>query len=91
MSTGEIMTWENSFEEGFHGILTRPDGEAGCLSKIQGSSSWIPLDKCSPDNAGKFLIAAQRLHNATQATDSTIAQIQAFANEVKKLQLNQVG
>ena len=58
----EIIRWQESYPEGFHGILTNPDGESGFLSRIGTGSSWTRIGE--GQDSVEVMNAARNLHNA---------------------------
>jgi len=80
----EIIKWQEGQGDGFHGILRNPAGEDGLLSNIGGSTTWIPIENCLPDEIGLLTEAAQHLHNAMLNTNTPLHMIKFLSGEVDK-------
>ncbi len=71
-----VRQWQESYEDGFYGILTNPEEVRGCLSVTHGGQgiTWWPLGKGQDE--GVFINLAKQLHNYyTGAVNQTAAYV----------------
>jgi len=79
----EVLAWQNSFQEGLHGIVKDPDGREGFVSVIGGGFSFMPIGE--GQDAGEVAQAAAELHRALTSPMIDASILRALGGYVEQL------